>query len=218
MAHIADVRGLKDAFKNNIDIHSSTASQIFKVPIGDVDASLRRKAKAINFGIIYGISAFGLSRNLKISRSEAQDFIDNYFRQFPEIRDYMGVTVETAKKCGFVTTLFNRKIYLPNIGTKGPAGGFAERAAINAPIQGSASDIIKRAMIKIHEFLKNSNLDADLLLQVHDELIFESNNNIIDVIQNKATEIMEQATLPYLDLDVPLKVEGGQGINWYLAH
>ena len=218
LAHIADVRGLKEAFKNNIDIHSSTASQIFKVPIGEVDASLRRKAKAINFGIIYGISAFGLSRNLKISRSEAQEFIDNYFRQFPEIRDYMGVTVETAKKCGFVTTLFNRKIYLPNIGTKGPAGGFAERAAINAPIQGSASDIIKRAMIKIHEFLKNSNLDADLLLQVHDELIFESNNDIIDVIQNKATEIMEQATLPYLDLDVPLKVEGGQGINWYLAH
>ena len=218
LAHIADVKGLKDAFKNNIDIHSSTASQIFKVNLEDVDASLRRKAKAINFGIIYGISAFGLSKNLKITRTEAQEFIDNYFKQFPEIRDYMNTTVETAKSSGFVTTLFNRKIYLPNIGTKGPLGGFAERAAINAPIQGSASDIIKRAMIKIHEFLKSSELDADLLLQVHDELIFETNNDTIDEIQKRASEIMEQATLPYLDLDVPLKVEGGHGINWSVAH
>ena len=218
LAHIADVKGLKNAFKNNIDIHSSTASQIFKVNIGDVDASLRRKAKAINFGIIYGISAFGLSKNLKITRTEAQEFIDNYFKQFPEIRDYMDTTIETAKRSGFVTTLFNRKIHLPNIGTKGPLGGFAERAAINAPIQGSASDIIKRAMIKIHEFLKSSKLDADLLLQVHDELIFETNNETIDEIQKRASEIMEQATLPYLDLDVPLKVEGGHGINWSLAH
>ena len=218
LAHIADVKGLKEAFKNNIDIHSSTASQIFKVPIENVDASLRRKAKAINFGIIYGISSFGLSRNLKITRSESQEFIDNYFKQFPEIRDYMKTTVEMAKNSGFVTTLFNRRIYLPNIDTKGPAGGFAERAAINAPIQGSASDIIKRAMIKIHEFLKNSQLEADLLLQVHDELIFETNNDNIDEIQKKASEIMEKATLPYLNLDVPLKVEGGYGINWSLAH
>ena len=218
LAHIADVKGLKDAFKNNIDIHSSTASQIFKVPIENVDSSLRRKAKAINFGIIYGISAFGLSKNLKIARTEAQEFIDNYFKQFPEIKDYMNSTVKTAKEYGFVKTLFNRKIHLPNIGTKGPAGGFAERAAINAPIQGSASDIIKRAMIKIHAFLKSSNLNADLLLQVHDELIFEISDNTIDEIQNKASDIMERATLPYLDLDVPLKVEGGQGINWYLAH
>ena len=218
LAHIADVKGLKEAFKNNVDIHSSTASQIFKVPIENVDASLRRKAKAINFGIIYGISSFGLSRNLKITRSESQEFIDNYFKQFPEIRDYMKTTVEMAKNSGFVTTLFNRKIYLPNIDTKGPAGGFAERAAINAPIQGSASDIIKRAMIKIHEFLKNSQLEADLLLQVHDELIFETNNDNIDEIQKKASEIMEKATLPYLNLDVPLKVEGGYGINWSLAH
>ena len=218
LAHIADVKGLKDAFKNNIDIHASTASQIFKVAFEKVDASLRRKAKAINFGIIYGISAFGLSRNLKITRTEAQEFIDDYFRQFPEIRDYMNTTVETAKKTGFVTTLFNRKIHLPNIGTKGPIGGFAERAAINAPIQGSASDIIKRAMIKIHEFLKSSELDAHLLLQVHDELIFETNKDVIDKIQNRASKIMEQATLPYLDLDVPLKVEGGHAINWYLAH
>ena len=183
-----------------------------------MDASLRRKAKAINFGIIYGISAFGLSRNLKIARTEAQEFIDDYFKQFPEIRDYMNTTVETAKKTGFVTTLFNRKIHLPNIGTKGPIGGFAERAAINAPIQGSASDIIKRAMIKIHEFLKSSELDAHLLLQVHDELIFETNKDAINIIQNRASKIMEQATLPYLDLDVPLKVEGGHAINWYLAH
>ena len=218
LAHIADVKGLKDAFKNNVDIHSSTASQIFSVPIEKIDSSLRRKAKAINFGIIYGISAFGLSKNLKITRSEAQEFIDNYFKKFPEIRDYMTTTVAKAKEHGFVKTLFNRKIHLPNIGTKGPAGGFAERAAINAPIQGSASDIIKKAMIKIHAFLKSANLDADLLLQVHDELIFESNENTIDELKNKASNIMEHATLPYLDLDVPLKVEGGQGINWYLAH
>ena len=218
LAHIADVKGLKEAFKNNVDIHSSTASQIFKVPLENVDASLRRKAKAINFGIIYGISAFGLSRNLKITRSESQEFIDNYFKQFPEIRDYMSTTVEKAKNSGFVTTLFNRKIYLPNIGTKGPAGGFAERAAINAPIQGSASDIIKRAMIKIHEFIKKSQIEADLLLQVHDELIFETNDDNIDEIQKKASEIMEKAPLPYLNLEVPLKVEGGYGTNWYLAH
>ena len=218
LAHIADVKGLKDAFKNNIDIHSSTASQIFKIPLENVDASLRRKAKAINFGIIYGISAFGLSKNLKITRSEAQEFIDNYFKQFPEIKDYMTKTVRTAKESGFVTTLFNRKIHLPNIGTKGPAGGFAERAAINAPIQGSASDIIKRAMIKIHEFLKESRLGTDLLLQVHDELIFETDDKNIDEIKNKASEIMEKATLPYLDLSVPLKVEAGHGLNWYLAH
>ena len=218
LAHIADVKGLKNAFKNNIDIHSSTASQIFKVNLEEVDASLRRKAKAINFGIIYGISAFGLSKNLKITRTEAQEFIDNYFKQFPEIRDYMNTTIETAKRSGFVTTLFNRKIHLPNIGTKGPLGGFAERAAINAPIQGSASDIIKRAMIKIHEFLKSSQLEADLLLQVHDELIFETSNDTIDEIKKRASEIMEQATLPYLYLNVPLKVEGGHGINWSLAH
>ena len=218
LAHIADVKGLKNAFKNNIDIHSSTASQIFKVNLEDVDASLRRKAKAINFGIIYGISAFGLSKNLKITRTEAQEFIDDYFKQFPEIRDYMNTTIETAKSSGFVTTLFNRKIHLPNIGTKGPLGGFAERAAINAPIQGSASDIIKRAMIKIHEFLKSSQLEADLLLQVHDELIFETSNDTIDEIKKRASEIMEQATLPYLYLNVPLKVEGGHGINWSLAH
>ena len=159
-----------------------------------------------------------MSRNLKITRSESQEFIDNYFKQFPEIRDYMKTTVEMAKNSGFVTTLFNRRIYLPNIDTKGPAGGFAERAAINAPIQGSASDIIKRAMIKIHQFLKDSQLEADLLLQVHDELIFETNNDNIDEIQKKASEIMEKATLPYLNLDVPLKVEGGYGINWSLAH
>ena len=173
LAHIADVKGLKNAFRDKIDIHSSTASQIFNVTLEDVDASLRRKAKAINFGIIYGISAFGLSRNLKISRTESQEFIDNYFKQFPEIRDYMNNTVEMAKKNGFVTTLFKRKIHLPNIGTKGPLGSFAERASINAPIQGSASDIIKRAMIKIHQFLKRSESDADLLLQVHDELILK---------------------------------------------
>ena len=159
-----------------------------------------------------------MSRNLKITRSESQEFIDNYFKQFPEIRDYMNTTIETAKRSGFVTTLFNRKIHLPNIGTKGPIGGFAERAAINAPIQGSASDIIKRAMIKIHEFLKSSELDAQLLLQVHDELIFETNKDVIDKIQNRASKIMEQATLPYLYLNVPLKVEGGRGINWSLAH
>ena len=130
----------------------------------------------------------------------------------------MNTTVETAKKSGFVKTLFNRKIHLPNIGTKGPTGGFAERAAINAPIQGSASDIIKRAMIKIHKFLKSSKQDADLLLQVHDELIFEVNIDCIDEVRKKASEIMEHAALPYMNLDVPLKVEGGYGINWYLAH
>jgi DNA polymerase-1 len=215
---MAKVKELKNAFKENIDIHSSTASQIFRVPLKRVDASLRRKAKAINFGIIYGISAFGLANNLKISRGEAKIFIDSYFEKFPEIKDYMENTVNHAKEFGFVNTLFNRRIHLKDINTKGPLGSFSERAAINAPVQGTASDIIKKAMIKIDSFLQHSDQRSKLLLQVHDELIFETPKDNVDYLLKIASEIMENAPLPYLKLDVPLKVEGGSGSNWFVAH
>ncbi len=218
LAHMADVKELKNAFRKNIDIHSSTASQIFGVSLEQVDQSLRRKAKAINFGIIYGISAFGLANNLKISRSEAKLFIDNYFEKFPEIKTYMEKTVEFAKEFGFVRTLFNRKIHIKEINSKGPLGSFSERAAINAPIQGTASDIIKRAMIKIDDFLKKSETESKLLLQVHDELIFETSEVHVNNLLKNASDIMEKANLPYLKLEVPLKVEGGFGLNWSLAH
>ncbi len=218
LAHMADVKELKDAFRKNIDIHSSTASQIFGVSLEEVDSSLRRKAKAINFGIIYGISAFGLANNLKISRSEAKKFIDNYFEKFPEIKSYMEKTVAFAKEFGFVRTLFNRKIHIKDINAKGPLGSFSERAAINAPIQGTASDIIKRAMIKIDNFLEKSEMESRLLLQVHDELIFETSERHLKNLLKSATDIMEKANLPYLCLDVPLKVEGDHGLNWSKAH
>ena len=218
LAHMADVKELKNAFRKNIDIHSSTASQIFGVSLEKVDSSLRRKAKAINFGIIYGISAFGLANNLKISRSEAKMFIDNYFEKFPEIKNYMEKTVGLAKEFGFVRTLFNRKIHFKDINAKGPLGSFSERAAINAPIQGTASDIIKRAMIKIDNFLENSEMESRLLLQVHDELIFETSEIHLNNLLKSASDIMEKANLPYLSLDVPLKVEGDYGLNWSKAH
>ncbi|MDA9100492.1 DNA polymerase I [Planktomarina sp.] len=216
LAHIADIGTLKQAFADGIDIHSLTASQMFDVPLAEMTPEIRRKAKAINFGVIYGISGFGLARNLRIPRAEAQAFIDTYFKRFPEIRTYMDDTVMFAKENGYVKTLFGRKIHTPEIGAKGPHAGFAKRAAINAPIQGTAADVIRRAMIRMPDAI--SGIPAKMLLQVHDELLFEVENSGVDQLKLVAKEVMEQASLPTIKLDVPLIVDAGVGQNWAEAH
>ena len=216
LAHIADIGTLKQAFADGIDIHSLTASQMFDVPLAEMTPEIRRKAKAINFGVIYGISGFGLARNLRIPRAEAQAFIDTYFKRFPEIRTYMDDTVMFAKENGYVKTLFGRKIHTPEIGAKGPHAGFAKRAAINAPIQGTAADVIRRAMIRMPDAI--SGIPARMLLQVHDELLFEVENSAVDQLKLVAKEVMEQASLPTIKLDVPLIVDAGVGQNWAEAH
>ena len=219
IAHISDDNNLKNAFKNNIDIHSLTASEVFGVPIEDMSQDIRRKAKAINFGIIYGISPFGLSNQLDISRSEASDYIRSYFEKFPSIRDYMESTKEFAKNNGFVKTLFGRKCIIDDTGNRGPGGkAFMERAAINAPIQGTAADIIKRAMIKIPKNLKKENLETKMIMQVHDELVFETKDSEIEKTMSIVIKEMSEAHKPVVDLSVDLKVEAASGKNWDQAH
>ena len=218
LAHIARIHNLIEAFKDGQDIHAQTASEVFQVPLENLNSELRRQAKAINFGVIYGISAFGLANNLRISREKAKKFIDTYFERYPEIKNYMDNTIKDAKEEGYVRTLFGRKIHTPNINSKGPSAGFAKRSAINAPIQGTAADIIKLAMIKIPKLLKNNNLKTKLVLQVHDELLFEVPNSEIEILKNKVIKEMENACDPFLSLDVPLKVEFGVGENWNSAH
>ncbi len=215
VAHVADIKGMKQAFKNGEDIHAATASQMFGVPMKDMTSELRRRAKAINFGIIYGISAFGLARNLGIERSEAQAFITAYFSKFPEIQDYMNRAKEEAKANGFVMTPFGRRVWVPGIGDKnGAVRSFAERQAINAPIQGGAADIIKRAMIRLPDALKAAKSKAEMLLQVHDELIFEVPTAEVDAAKKVIKTVMESAA----HLSVPLLVEAGTGQNWDEAH
>ncbi len=216
LAHVADIPTLQQAFREGQDIHAMTASEMFNVPIEGMDPMIRRQAKAINFGVIYGISGFGLARNLRIPRAEAQGFIDRYFERFPGIRAYMDETVAFAKENGFVQTLFGRKINTPEIGAKGPAAGFAKRAAINAPIQGAAADIIRRAMIRMPAAI--ADLPATMLLQVHDELIFEVEESAVDPLIAAARAVMEGACDPVLRLKVPLVVDAGQGASWAEAH
>lgn len=216
LAHVADIPALKQAFREGIDIHAMTASQMFGVPVEGMDPMIRRRAKAINFGVIYGISGFGLSRNLRIPRAEAQAFIDTYFERFPEIRAYMDRTVADAKAEGSVRTLFGRRINTPGINQSGPAAGGARRAAINAPIQGAAADIIRRAMIRMPAAI--AHLPARMLLQVHDELVFEVEDGAIDDLIATARDIMENAAEPAVKLSVPLVVDAGQGMNWAEAH
>ncbi|MZR29612.1 DNA polymerase I [Sneathiella litorea] len=219
LAHIADISSLKEAFSEGIDIHAKTASQVFGVPLEGMDPMMRRSAKAINFGIIYGISAFGLARQLGVSRTEAQGYIDQYFLQYPGIRSYMETTKSFCHEHGYVQTLFGRKIHLPGINDKnGARRSFSERAAINAPIQGSAADIIKRAMVRLPDALKSENLSARMLLQVHDELIFEVPNNEVDETAAIVTSVMEDAAFPAVELSVPLTVDAGIGDNWGEAH
>tara|TARA_R110002094_G_scaffold12465_3_gene22570 strand:- start:322 stop:3120 length:2799 start_codon:yes stop_codon:yes gene_type:complete len=216
LAHIADIPALKEAFQRGDDIHAMTASEMFGVPMDEMTPEVRRRAKAINFGVIYGISGFGLARNLRIPRGEAQGFIDRYFERFPGIRTYMDDTKAFAKEHGFVQTLFGRKIHTPNIGAKGPHAGFAARAAINAPIQGTAADVIRRAMIRMPDAI--SDLPATMLLQVHDELLFEVDEGAEAALITAAREVMENANDPVVKLDVKLTVDAGQGKNWAEAH
>ncbi|MGE4279092.1 MAG: DNA polymerase I [Magnetospirillum sp.] len=215
VAHVASIEGLKQAFHDGADIHAITASQVFGVPVDGMDPMLRRRAKAINFGIIYGISAFGLAQQLGISNGEAKSYIDAYFARYPEIRDFMERTKEEARANGFVRTPFGRKVFTPGIGDKnGAMRAFAERAAINGPIQGGAADIIKRAMVRLPQALVDAGLSARLLLQVHDELILEVPEAEKDATRQVVHQIMEGA----VQLDVPLVVDSGFGTSWGEAH
>ncbi|MEJ6391777.1 DNA polymerase I [Gymnodinialimonas sp. 2305UL16-5] len=216
LAHIAGIEALKDAFKEGQDIHAATASEMFNVPLDEMTPDVRRQAKAINFGVIYGISGFGLARNLRIPRGEAQGFIDRYFERFPGIRTYMDDTKKFAKDNLFVQTLFGRKIHTPEINAKGPGAGFAGRAAINAPIQGTAADVIRRAMVRMEAAI--ADIPAKMLLQVHDELLFEVDEDATDTLITRARDVMEGAADPAVKLSVPLVVDAGQGANWAEAH
>jgi len=216
LAHIADIEALKQAFREGQDIHAATASEMFGVPLDEMTPDVRRQAKAINFGVIYGISGFGLARNLRIPRAEAQGFIDRYFERFPGIRAYMQKTTEFAQKHNRVETLFGRVIHTPEINAKGPRAGFAKRAAINAPIQGTAADIIRRAMVRMDDAI--AGLPAKMLLQVHDELLFEVEQRAVDDLIAVARDVMQGAAEPVVKLDVPLIVDAGKGANWAEAH
>jgi DNA polymerase-1 len=215
LAHVADIASLKEAFARGDDIHAITASEMFGVPVEGMDPLVRRRAKAINFGIIYGISAFGLANQLGIGQPEARDYIARYFLRYPGIRDYMERTKEYARRNGYVKTPFGRKIHLKHINDRNQGmRAFHERAAINAPLQGGAADIIKRAMIRLPQALADARLQARMLLQVHDELLFEVPDEEIDGTREVARKVMEGAAA----LSVPLVVETGVGANWAAAH
>ena len=218
LAHMADIPALKQAFKDGLDIHAMTASEMFGVPVEGMDPMVRRQAKAINFGIIYGISGFGLARQLGIPQSEAAAYIKEYFKRFPGIRQYMDETKAFAHETGYVRTAFGRKINLPDMKAKGPARAFAERQAINAPLQGTAADIIKRAMIRMPEALAAAGLTARMLLQVHDELVFECPEKEADKLIKVAQDTMSGADGPSIKLSVPLVVEAKAAKNWAAAH
>lgn len=219
LAHVAGIDTLKQAFAEGVDIHALTASQVFGVPLKDMDSETRRRAKAINFGIIYGISPFGLARQLGITLGDAKTYMEAYFENYPGIRDYMEAMKSFCREHGFVTTIFGRKCHMPEIASKNPARrNFAERAAINAPLQGAAADIIKRAMIRMHGALSESKLKTRMLLQVHDELLFEVPEKEVDAAAQLARDIMEGACAPALALSVPLVAEAGVADNWAEAH
>ncbi|MGO4351538.1 DNA polymerase I [Rhizobium sp. RAF36] len=221
LAHVADIPQLTQAFADGVDIHAMTASEMFGVPVEGMPSDVRRRAKAINFGIIYGISAFGLANQLSIERSEAGDYIKKYFERFPGIRDYMDSRKQMARDKGYVETIFGRRINYPEIRSSNPSvRAFNERAAINAPIQGSAADVIRRAMIKMEPALAEAGL-ADrvrMLLQVHDELIFEVEDADVEKAMPTIVSVMENATMPALEMRVPLKVDARAASNWDEAH
>ena len=219
LAHCADIPVLKQAFHDGKDIHALTAARIFGVGVDGVSPTLRRRAKAINFGIIYGISAFGLAKQIHSTREEAQRVIDTYLDEFSGVRGYMEHMKDLCRKQGYVRTLFGRKVHIPGINDKNPARrGFSERAAINAPLQGTAADIIKRAMIRLHHMLPARNLGARMLLQVHDELIFEVPVGDVEDAATCIRSVMEDATRPALTLSVPLVCDVGWGKSWDAAH
>lgn len=214
LAHIANDEKLIDAFNHDVDIHTQTAADVFHVDHEQVTADMREQAKAVNFGIVYGISDYGLSQNLGITRKEAKQFIDRYFESYPGVKTYMDEIVQQAKQDGYVTTLMNRRRYLPEISSRNfNQRSFAERTAMNTPIQGSAADIIKKAMIDLHKTLKEKNLQARMLLQVHDELIIEAPHKELTTLQEIVPQVMEST----VDLDVPLKVDISYGDSWFEA-
>ena len=218
-AHVAGIDALKEAFRGGADIHAMTASEVFGVPMKGMDAETRRRAKAINFGIIYGISAFGLANQLGVPQGEAADYIKRYFQRFPGIRDYMEKMKQRARDKGYVETLFGRRVHITGIrDANASRRNFSERAAINAPLQGSAADIIKRAMRRIPPAFAKAGLQARMLLQVHDELVFEAPEAEVETTRKLAKEIMEGACAPVLTLSVPLVVETGAAANWDEAH
>jgi len=215
IASISGDEAMMDAFNRNVDIHTATAARVFGVPLDAVDKEMRRRAKTVNFGIIYGISAFGLSQRIGIPRKEAKDIIDSYFREFPGIRDYMDQTLDFARRNEFVETLLGRRRYIRDINSRNmTVRGFAERNAINAPIQGSAADMIKLAMINIHQLLDPKQYKTRMILQVHDELLFDVPKEELSTVEPMLRKAMEEA----LPLRVPVLVESGQGNNWLEAH
>jgi len=204
-----------EAFNQGQDIHASTAAKVFKVPLEEVNSEMRRKAKMVNFGIIYGISAFGLGQRLGISRTEAGEIINAYFEQFPAVKAYMDKVVNDARENQYVETILGRRRYLPDINSRNQTNrGFAERNAINAPIQGSAADMIKVAMIQIHDFIKRENLRSRMILQVHDELVFDAHQDEIEYLSENVYRLMREV------IPLPVKMATGIGIvaNWLEAH
>ena len=219
VAHVADIAQLKKAFAEGLDIHAMTASEMFNVPVEGMDPMVRRRAKAINFGIIYGISAFGLANQLGIGREEAGEYIRTYFKRFPGIRDYMEATKQEARDKGYVETIFGRRMHFPRIKSPNPSErAFLERAAINAPIQGAAADIIRRAMIRMPDALADAGLSARMLLQVHDELIFECPDGEAEKTMAVVKKVMVSAPDPVVKLSVPLQVDARAAQNWEAAH
>ncbi|MCB1537685.1 MAG: DNA polymerase I, partial [Alphaproteobacteria bacterium] len=216
LAHIADIAALKKAFADGLDIHAMTASEMFGVPIEGMPSEVRRRAKAINFGIIYGISGWGLARQLGIEPAQAQAFIKAYFTRFPELPAYMERIKEEARRQGFVRTLFGRKCFIDGINDKGARRAFAERQAINAPLQGTAADIMKRAMVRVERMLAESNLECRMLLQVHDELVFEARTDQAEDAANAIRQVMESRAVA--DIGLPLIAEAGIGDTWGRAH
>lgn len=215
MAHLAKDKGLLDAFHHDLDVHKATAAEVFGVALEEVSSDQRRKAKAINFGLIYGMSAFGLAKQIDVERKEAQAYIDRYFARYPGVLAYMESTRAQAAEQGYVETVYGRRLYLPEIHAQNQAmRKGAERAAINAPMQGTAADIIKRAMIKVDSWLQDSGIDARIILQVHDELVLEVREDLVDEVSTKLKHLMSGAA----ELDVPLLVEVGVGANWDEAH
>lgn len=215
MAHLSGDENLLEAFQNNLDIHAATASKVLGIPLDEITQDHRRKAKEINFGIMYGMGSFGLSNRLDISFEEAADFIENYFLQFANVKLFMDRTIDEAKKNGYVSTLMKRRRYLPEIHAKNhQVRSFAERTAINTPIQGTAADLIKIAMIRIHNEFKRRSLKAMMIMQVHDELVFEAPESEVEEVKSLVIEKMESA----MELNVPVKADVGVGVNWLVAH
>ena len=215
MAHLSRDQGLMDAFAKGQDIHQATAAEIFSTNIDEVTANQRRSAKAINFGLIYGMSAFGLSKQLQITRAEAQKYIEQYFDRYPQVKHYMDETKQSAKKMGYVETVFGRRLYLVDIESSNyQRRQYAERSAINAPMQGTAADLIKMAMILLHQKIREESFEAKIIMQVHDELVIEVNENQSDELSEITTSVMSEIS----KLDVDLKVDADIGNNWDEAH